>query len=278
MTEKETNKVKVRTVSDNFKKLSIQVSLNGLSFFVLDTITQEVLLADGEHFETTASPYHLLKTLKTVLKRHDLVEKTFSEVAVTHTNDMFSLVPKSLFEPNEMANYLKFNTKLLANDEIAFDELKNQDIVIVYVPFTNINNYIFERFGEFEYNHQTTLVLQTVFNQKNTTEEVCYVHVSGNTMQLTALDGKKLVLYNQFHYQTKEDFLYYILFTYEQLNLDTERCRLLFFGAVDENDPTYQLCYQYIKHIAVFEPLNALVAQGKNGEDTIDLSLLSSRL
>ncbi len=276
MTEKETNKGSAKTVPDDFKKLSIQVSLNGLSFFVVDTISQEIVLADEERFETTSSPYNLLKTLKALFKRRAVLEKTYAEVAVTHKNDMFALVPKSLFEPNEMANYLKFNTKLLANDEIAFDELKNQDIVIVYVPFTNINNYVFELFGEFDYNHQSTLVLQTVFNQKNITEEVCYVHVSEKTFQLTALDGKKLLLYNQFQYQSKEDFLYYILFTYEQLNLDTERCRLLFFGAVDENDPTYKLCYQYIKHIAVFEPLNALVAPTRTGEDTIDLSLLNN--
>lgn len=270
MTEKATN----NSIPDSLKKLSIQASLNGLSFFVVDSITKKMLLWDQIQFKNTASPYHLLKALKELFEKHQLLDHDFEEVSVIHFNDMFTLVPKSLFEPNEMANYLKFNTKLMANDEIVFDVLDNQEIHVVYVPFTNINNYVFECFGEFEFKHQSTEMLHTVFDQKNT-EKSCYVHVGPKTMELAVIAGKKLLLYNQFNYQEQEDFLYYVLFTYEQLQLDTEDCKLLLFGTVEENDPNYNICHAYIKNVAVFEPKNVPIVFMNTETDSIDLSSLN---
>ena len=271
MTEKATNKL----ISDSIKKLSIQASLNGLSFFVVDGISKKILLFDEIKFKTSASPYHLLKALKELFEKHKVLEIRYEEVSVIHWNDMFTLVPKSLFEPNEMANYLKFNTKLMANDEIVCDTLKNQEINVVYVPFTNINNYIFECFGEFEFKHQSTELLQTVFDQKNT-EKTCFVHVGSKTLELAVLDGKKLLLYNQFPYQNQEDFLYYVLFTYEQLDLDTEVCKLQLFGSVAEEDPIFNICHSYIKNVTVFEPNNVPVIFMNIGEDSIDFSSLNT--
>ena len=271
MTEKATNK----GIPDSIKKLSIQVSLNGLSFFVVDGISKKLLLFDEFHFKNTASPYHLLKALKERFEKHKILEMRYEEVSVIHWNNMFTLVPKSLFEPNEMANYLKFNTKLMANDEIVFDTLNNQEINVVYVPFTNINNYVFDCFGEFEFKHQATEMLQTVFDQKNT-EKSCFVHVGPKTLELAVLDGKKLLLYNQFQYQNQEDFLYYVLFTYEQLDLNTEECKLQLFGTVAENDTIFNICHSYIQKVVVFEPNKVPVIFMNIGENSIDFSSLNT--
>ena len=278
MTEKTIKSKETEQNNDtvSFKKLSIQVSLNGLSFFVLDTIANKVIVADHVDFKTETTPYLLQKELKNTLKKHDLTSTSFSEVTVIHRNDMFALVPKSLFDIDELPNYLKFNTKLLANDEIAYDELKNHEIVTVYVPFTNINNYVFDLFGEFDFTHNSTVVLLSLFNQKIGSKPVCYVHVSKNNFELAVFDQKRLVLFNQFQFKTKEDFLYYLLFTYEQLNLDTESVKLKLFGAIEEGDELYCICYEYIKKVVVFEPnKNALDVDG-NESTSIDFTLLSS--
>ncbi len=276
MIEKATNSIASQhTDSNSFKKLSIQIGLNGLSFFVLDTLTNTVLLADKIVLSDTATPYLLQKSLKEAIEKYRLKPSLFSEVSVIHQNSLFTLVPKPLFEVGELANYLKFNAKLLANDEVVYDELKNQGLVCVYVPFTNINNLLFELFGEFEYKHLTTVVLQTLFNQKPSMKKVCYAHVSDGFFELAVFDQKKMLFYNQFEYNTKEDFLYYILFTYEQLELNTESVKLKLFGAIEEGDELYNICYDYIKKVVVFEP-KTTVPLNFDQQDSIDLTLLSS--
>jgi len=111
MTEKTTN-TEASSFVNNYKKLSIQIGLNGLSFSIIDTINNSVLLSEIISFKIAATPYLVLKELKDLLNKHKILDKKFSEVQVIHNNDLFSLVPKTLFDENELANYLKFNTVL----------------------------------------------------------------------------------------------------------------------------------------------------------------------
>ena len=66
MTEK-TNNIASSDTDNTFKKLSIQVGLNGLSFCVLDTISNKVLAFEKIDFKTSSTPYLILKELKSVL-------------------------------------------------------------------------------------------------------------------------------------------------------------------------------------------------------------------
>jgi hypothetical protein len=274
MTEKITN-TEEKGIHTAYKKLSIQISLNGLSFCVLDTIINKVILSDAVSLKIESTPYLILKELKALLDKHKLIGHKFSEVVVIHKNNLFSLVPKTLFDEKELANYLKFNTKLLANDHIVYDELENQDIVSVYVPFANINNYIFDSFGEFEFRHSSTALLHTLLHQKPSSRPICYVHVAEREMELVVLNQKKVVLYNQFNYRTKEDFLYYILFAFEQLNLDPEHSKLKLFGKIEEGNELFETCYTYIKKVSVFVPKHTTYTFEDETEDSIDLTLFN---
>jgi hypothetical protein len=276
MTKKKINNTEDNSL-ENFNKLSIQVSLNGLSFCVLDTIGNSILKSDRLVFEKNLSPLELQKNLKQLFKTHNLGSSQFSEVVVVHSNNLFSFVPKSLFDVNELANYLKFNTKILANDHIAYDELENYDIVNVYLPFVNINNYVFDLFGEFEYKHNGTVLVQALLNNSGANKEpICYVHIDGQQMDITIIAQKKLLYYNSFTITSKEDFIYYLLFTLEQLKLDTERTKLQLFGSIEEGDDIYNLCYKYIKDISLFIPSGVSYPMITKNQKSLGFTVLSA--
>lgn len=263
--------------SNHFKKLSIQVGLNGLSFCTLDTITHKVLDSGKVTFKTTSTPYLIQKALKSQFEEKNIDQDKFSEVTVVHRNNLFSLVPKDLFSKEELPNYLKFNTKILANDRIAYDEIENFDVVNVYVPFTNVNNYIFDLFGAFEFKHSGTVLLQAILAQENApTEPVCYVYVTEKDMEVLVLRNKKLTFYNHFEYKTKEDFLYYLLFVYEQLGHNPEKTPLKLFGTIEEDDPLYSIAYEYIANIVVFTPSGHLHELEEIDRGSIDFTILSA--
>ncbi|MEC8831050.1 MAG: DUF3822 family protein, partial [Bacteroidota bacterium] len=232
--------------NSTYRKLSIQAGLNGLSFCVSDTITNKILAFEKFNFKTQLTPYLMLKELKEKLSTQGEIGDNFSEVLVIHKNNMFGLVPKPLFQKEELPNYLKFNAKIMANDLIAYDELPNLDMVNVYIPYTNINNYIFELFGEFEFKHSGTVLINTLLKQqRSTTDPTCYLQVSQREMEMIVVSDKKLRFYNQFEYGNKEDFLYYLLFSLEQLQIPPETVQLKLFGAIEEGDSIYELCYRY---------------------------------
>ncbi|MRI00299.1 DUF3822 family protein [Kriegella sp. EG-1] len=269
----------INNTIEKFHKLSIQVSLNGLSFCIWDSIGNIIIASENIIFQKELTPYAVQKELKTICEKHNIANKKFADIIVIHRNNLFSIVPKSLFDENELANYLKFNTKILANDHVVFDELENFEMCNVYVPFVNINNYIFELFGSFIYKHSATVMVESLMNNysgsKNTT---CFVHITETQMELTIMEHKKLLLYNSYEYVTKEDFMYYLLFTLEQLKMDTEKVVLKLFGAIQKNDDIYNLCSQYVKDVSLFNPSDSSFNFELDDSEleTIDFTVLSS--
>ncbi len=275
MIEKVTTKEATETSKD-FNKLSIQVSLNGLSFCTVDTIANAVLSTESINFENERTPYGLQKALVSLFSKHNITQQQFSEIIVVHRNKLFSLVPKSLFDVNEMANYLKFNTKILANDHIAYDEVENHDMITVYVPFANVNNYIYELFGEFTYKHSSTVMVESLLTGQSIPKEpTCYVHITDRQMEITVISKRKLLLYNSFNFVSKEDFIYYLLFTLEQLKLDTETTKLKLFGNIKEGDYIYDICFEYVKNISIFVPLVSSYPMDLE-KDVIDFTVLKT--
>ncbi len=276
MTKKET-KNNTGIPVENFKKLSIQVSLNGLSFCVFDTVANTILNSEKVVFAKELTPYEILKRLKLLFSSHKIEEEQFSEIVVVHRNNLFSLVPKALFNEDELANYLKFNTKILANDHLAHDELESFDINNVYVPFVNINNYIYDLFGEFTFKHNGTVMVESLMNNHATTKEaVCYIHTSQRQMDVTVIASKKLLLFNSFNFVTKEDFLYYLLFTLEQLELNTESVSIKLFGDIEKGDDIYDLCYNYVKDVSIFYPSFTEHPGIDKPEETIDFTVINA--
>lgn len=277
MTNETTNKILENSKSE-YHKLSIQVSLNGLSFCVLDTLSNTILASEKLVFENELTPYAVQKEIKQLFEKNKIKDVKFSEVVVIHRNNLFSLVPQALFNKEELANYLKFNTKILANDHLEYDEIKSMDMVNVYVPFMNINNYIYDLFGEFEFMHHGTILIQTLTNSHgNIIEPICYIHIIEGHLDITVISNKKLILYNNFSYNTREDFIYYLLFTLEQLKLDTETTKLKLFGSIEEGDELYNMCHQYVRDISIFIPSNTSFYHfGESDKETIDFTLLNT--
>ncbi len=254
MTKKETNSGSEETL-ENYYKLSIQVSLNGLSFCILDTIGQTIPLSKRVDFGKELSPYEVQKELKALINDYQIQKYGFSDVIIIHRNNLYSLVPKALFNKEDLANYLKFNVKMLANDLLEYDEISHSDMVSVYVPFVNLNNYIYELFGAFEFKHHSTILLEALLKSHSGNKDtVCYVHVDMQQMDIVVLSNRSLVLFNSFHFTSKEDFIYYLLFTLEQLKLDPEQIKVRLFGTIEEEDECYEICYEYIQNIAIYIP------------------------
>lgn len=268
---------------ENHTKLSIQVSLNGLSFCIIDTAENAVRTSEKLIFAKQLTPYAVLKRLKQIFEEHHISQGDYSEVVVVHRNNLFGLVPKVLFDADELPNYLKFNTKILANDHMAYDEIDRHDLVNVYVPFVNINNYIYDLFGAFTFKHHGSVLIESLLlnHDQLTTETgsgknaVCYVYIYERQMDVTIMAQKKLLLYNNFSFVTKEDFLYYLLFTLEQLQLDTESVIVKLFGDIGEDDDIYELCYQYV-NVSIFVPASTEHPLDDSNTASIDFTTLNA--
>lgn len=261
---------------DWYYKLSIQVSLNGLSFCVLDTRENELEICFSEHFDKQLTPFQMHQQLKDRFREKGILQYQFSEVLAIHDNLLYTLVPKSLFDPDQLANYLKYNARMLPTDHLDYDTLTGLEIQNVYIPYTNINNYLFDQFGEFEFKHTSTVLLETLFKlHGNSQETIGYVHLTDGQMHMAIFSQRNLRFFNSFTISSEIDFLYYLLFTLEQLGENPNPFKLRLVGDISDSDARFQLASEYFENISILLP-RAPVNKLKLEETAIDFTLINS--
>ncbi|APZ47783.1 hypothetical protein BW723_16410 [Polaribacter reichenbachii] len=240
-------------------KLSIQFSLDGFSFCISDLESnQDLFFTEYLFDETLNSPVDLLNKIESIFKSDTNLQQEYAKIEAIHQNNLSTLVPNDYFDEGSLESYLKYNIKTLKNDFITFDGLSNIDAKNVYIPFVNINNYLFQNFGEFEFKHHITVLIDKLIAINNSNENVMYINVSKNNFDIIILKDKKLILSNSFTYTSKEDFIYYVLFTAEQIQLNTEEFNLYFTGEINSESDIYKIAYTYIKNIYFLESENAI--------------------
>lgn len=239
--------------------LSIQLSLDGFSFCVYNKIQDKVGTFGIYEFDNlNGSPFKHLECVKELFVREKLLQLNYKSVFVIHFNNLVTQVPKPLFNKNNLSNYLKYTVKVLENDFIAYDELNNSAIINVYIPFVNINNFLLDTYESFTYKHSSTVLIENLLNEyKNSEGSFCFVNVTGHNFEIVIIKNKKLELFNFFSFATKEDFIYYILFTAEQLNLNPEEFELILMGDIEKESELYDIVYQYIRNVKFYAPHNA---------------------
>ena len=201
------------------------------------------------------NPFEALDHLKKSLSANQELSQTFNSVLLIFQNELSNLVPKELFDENQLADYLKFNSKILKSDFISTDEITINDSMNVYVPYMNINNFVFDTFGVFEYKHASTILIDTLLQERKTSDDaLAYLNINHQNFELIVIKDEKLLLYNSFEFSTKEDVIYYLLFTIEQLHLSPETIKLILMGAIEKDDSIFNIIYTYVRYIEFYAP------------------------
>ena len=256
-----TNKV----TAEHKLKLSIQVSLDGLSFCALSPAESKIIFFKDIVFGKRLNPVQVLRKIEKIYEEESFLKEHQPEVVVIFCNDLYSLVPEQFFEEEYASDYLKFNTRILENDYVAHDVLAEPAMVNVYVPFTNITNFFFDKYGEFEFRHSISVLSEAflkLYHDEDSRTTV-YLNCYPGGYDLVVIKKGKLLLANSFKCHTREDFIYYLLFTAEQLDLDPTKFELVLLGKITENSDYYQMAYTYVKDISFLAPQFGYTFEGK---------------
>lgn len=238
-------------MSKNYHKLLIQVSTNKFSFAIKDKLAHEIIHFASEAISLTKP---IDEQLDKFFQKHLELSQHYDEVVVLHDNALNTFIPRALFNEESMGSYLQYTTKVFSTDYFAYDELEVSKINNVYVPYMHINNYLIDKFGSFTYHNRNTLLVETLLKKsiQNPNKEA-YAFLQKDHFELIIVQNGELVFFNSFQYQTAQDFIYYILFTYEQLVLNPDFIPLHLMGRVDEGDAYYQQAYTYIREVDIVQ-------------------------
>jgi len=256
----------------NYRKLSLQIAANGMSFCCFDMLNQEITSFRQVAFSKYAP---VEEELGKAFVNYPQLTQPYDEIVVLHDNSFNTFVPNALFDENFLGSYLQYNTKVFEADFFAHDPIGSYEMYNVYVPLVNINNFLIDQFGAFEYRNVNSILVSKLLDvSKNIDEKQVFVHVQESHFEIIVVRNQKLLLFNSFEYQTPEDFLYYLLFTMEQLFLNPETANVKLLGRISESHPCFTLAYTYIRNISVYEPVSLQEKWGKTSEESLENFIL----
>lgn len=214
---------------------------------------EEIVNINKVNFLQKKKSTFLLKTIKKYIKSFSK-KNLPRNVKVIYYNKTSILVPSDLFDSKNSLNYLKYNTTIQIDDLTANDLILDEEINNLYIPDTEINNYIFEKFKAFDFYHYSSLILDKFSKEivYNSSKKI-YLNINDRFIDIIYFDNKKLIFYNSFDYSSNEDVLYYLLFTFSELNLDADKIHLVVCGLIDLESKLYELIYTYVRNVELID-------------------------
>jgi len=246
-------------LNTNEYQVFLQVSKNGVSYTIFNPQTNTFIGLESYMFNDIYNDYSLLAPLQEFITQATLLQKTFQKMVVSYVNNRATLIPKPIFQANDLAVYHQFNFAKQEEDVFKSDYLINLSAYNVYsIPdyivnaFQKLNNVVFHHFS-------TSLIEASLLYSKKTASTITVdVHVLPSSFQITVIKNQQLELYNSFNYQTSEDFIYYLLFVLNQLNIKNDEATIRLTGEVDKNSAIYDMLFKYINTIDFCESPNDL--------------------
>lgn len=240
---------------DNTKnnRLSIQLRLDGFSFCQVDNINQKVLSIQDYQVplmlgdEAVYQSEKVLLRLESLLKNSATHLKTYKSIHFIIDNQYYTLVPSALYSEESLSDYLK-TLFLIPDDFIIKSQYISQiDSYCVYAVYAPLFYLISDSFPQFELSHSCRVFIQQMASiQKGMKGNAVYADIGANEMRIIAFNNDQLLFSNSFAFKEKEDFIYFILLVYNQLNFAPESVPLLFSGNIDRSSDLYAIAYQYI--------------------------------
>ena len=232
------------------KNLLIKLGHNSVSLILSmpdGTLTNHLYKEFSKKIET-----HLLENkLDSIISESNFTKQNITNVKLIVCNRLSSIVPKNLFEEKFSLEYLKYNAKLLKNDFAANDKIEEIGAINVYIPFVNVNNYLIEIFGAFNYYHYSTILIKKLIKIANHKKTSFFVNVQLDSIQILIFKNKKLQLYNNFEIKEKEDIIYFLLLSIEQNKIDNKKTKISLHGII-KND-TYLLLEKFISNLEIID-------------------------
>ncbi len=237
-----------------YRKLIISAGLQGFSFGVVDTLLNRVEELRHVDFSVYPKVDKVEENYWKAFLIHKELTRIYDNVVVLHQNNLNTFVPQSFFDKDFLSSYLQFNTKVFETDSFAFDELKHAEMNNVFVPFANLNNYLLDQFDSFDFKHFSSILVEKLLERTiNIEQKQVFVHLRKDSFEIIVAENQKLLLYNSFEITGAADFIYYLLFTTEQLQLNPEHFELSLLGNISTDDENYQIAYKYIRHTKLLD-------------------------
>lgn len=239
-------------------QLILQISVDGILIAVNEKSKNKYIAFENYTFQNVYNFDIVPSLLDELAGDSKLIKHSYKSVTCVVVNNLSTLVPNPLFDEDRKKMYLKFNASLAGDELMLADNIKNLDAKNVFALPFSLKAKLDYLFKNVTYQHISTVLIESLLAEnKNQTAKKLFVHVQSSHFETIVIENKKLVFYNTFNHHSAEDFIYYLLFVCEQLQLNPENIEVVLLGEIEKSSAIYSTTQKYIRNLKLGERDNS---------------------
>ncbi len=223
-------------INQNTKELSILVSMYGLSFMIRNTHQKKFF----EYSISHANPLVLKEKLLKIIDERPVLNDNYDQIKLIFHNRLNALIPQEFFKVDIAKEQLSQQIKLLPNDTVNYDFISSLDAYDVYVSYQDFNRLVATQTQNLIIKHSATDFFEKIASLKNQIQDLpvfeVFLNIFPGDFQIAIFKNEKLQAFNHFEYENTDEFLYYLFFMLETLEVKPQQSRLYFFGIDEQNE------------------------------------------
>ena len=231
--------------------LYLQCSSDNFSAGIIDVDRNKFVALFDFKFQNFASVNEQCEKILSLIENNKpYLDNNYAKIVLSFSGYKNSLVPDAFFEEQNINAIFSANHSIESNEKICFDNLRMIQAKNVYAVPASLHDFFVSYYSNISIHHAATPFIEGILAQhKNIDDTIVTINVQQSLFEMAVTKGKNLLFYNQFNYQTSEDFIYYVLFVFEQLQLNPEMQEIYLTGMMEKNSALYSMTQKYVRHI-----------------------------
>ena len=228
--------------------LSIQITLDGFSFCTLDPVKNKYIQMQHIRLDSKLPLVPQVEECFNTIEKLNLPYKKSMVLIPTHIS---TLVPTPLYNPDDKLQWLSFCHHLPENASVRANKIKLADAINVFVLDEGLEKLLKRQFPDPLIFQQHTPIIEgnLTTNMINSGQTVIAINFENDYFDLMAFQNNNLKLCNSFPIKSDNDFIYFTLFTYEQLKLNPLSTEMIMYGRHPHFQQLSETLSKYIKKV-----------------------------
>ncbi len=231
--------------------MSIQLSLNGLSFCILNTVDNKyIALKHYPFIQDDKSSYP--EQIREVVARDEFLGREYKSMTVMPVSQRSTLVPSPLYREKDKELYLRFNHPVEEGETVLSARVKAIDAYTLFTHDEDLAEVIHASFPRARILHQTVPFLEGIVRYLwiRGKEPALFLNVHDDFFDLAVFRGQTPLLINSFRYRQVNDMIYFILYTMKTLGMDPVLSPVILQGKINTTSGLINSLKRYVKKIS----------------------------
>lgn len=214
--------------------LSLYIGITDFQILIVDTEYNRCVLLEDYVFEPKLNDEEKNAAIKYIFDDHHLLLANFwKSISLIIKNKLYSFVPKSLFQEDKIADYLKINAIINpSQQEVMLTDHEELGFVNVFCVPKSIVEFISKIYPgkKINYIHQSSSLINGIVSKNKQGQKDIAIYIDRFGLHMLVVDSKKFIFYNQYEIKKFDDYIKFIKLVANELNLNLKQDKITLYG------------------------------------------------